>query len=633
MIFILPFVFYLAQPINVYSQKNNKKANKLFKDALENYYQRNYLDAYGLLIESIKKDSTNINSYLLLSDVSLELKNYNKRIEALENVIRLEPSKNPIAYKYLAITYLSQGVFDKALSTITIYKQKGSFADSLEVDMLITKCKKCIDLINNPLDVEIVHLDTSINTSKNEYWPAISVNDSIFYFTRLINDNPSMAFERILFSKKEEERWSVARELNLGSADLENEGSICFSANGEWLFFTACGRQDGYGSCDIYYSQKINGDWTKPRNAGSTLNTSFWEAQPSISADGSTLFFSSNRKGSIGKKDIWISKIRYSKDREIYFSPPVNIGNSINTIENDYSPFIHADNKTLYFASDGWIGLGGADLFFSKNVNESWELAINMGFPINSRFEDDGLVVTPTANLAIFSSNRLESYFNSKDLFQLNLPIEFLPQKMGYCKGFVINKITNNKINATIEFIDLKNGEKQLIKSTRFDGYTMLVKENSSYALNICEPGYMLYSQHFNNEYLADFSDAVQQDIFLTPITDSAKVNLNNIFFNFDSYTLTQESFVEIKQLIHFLQINKGIKVEIAGHTDNSGTDEYNLVLSEKRAKAIYDELVKEISPLRLTFKGYGASKPAFSNDTEEGKIKNRRSELIVIID
>jgi outer membrane protein OmpA-like peptidoglycan-associated protein/tetratricopeptide (TPR) repeat protein len=613
-----------------YAFASNNGSKRAFKQALENYYQKKYQESYRFALKSVEYDSTNVSAYRLISDLCIELKLPEKRIWSLEKLVQLNEKGNIQALKYLGKDYFKMGNYDLAKERFERYLSSKQ-SDSIEVLSCIERCNQCSNMVLHSKKIDIFHLDTTINTIANEYWPAISVDDSTLYFTRLMKDKEGRLFERIFFSSQINSSWGDEQELVLSGDGLINEGTMCFSANNKLLFFTACEREDGFGSCDIYYSQNINGMWVRPLNAGSKINSSNWEAQPSISADGTVLYFSSNRKGGFGKNDIWKANISKGKDGEMLFSTPENLGASINTSENDYSPFIHADDKTLYFASTGRITLGGADLFFSRKSDSVWVEAENLGYPINSRFEDDGLVVSATAQVAVFSSDRESSVNGSKDLYQFRLPQEIAPQKVGYIKGFIFDADNHDRLDADIEFVELSTGKTQKIHSSPIIGYTLLINANSTYALTINEEKYLMYSQHFSLDDTRSFNQGKQLNFYLTPIKIGQKAVLNNVFFDFDSYTLKPESTAELMQLINFLKSNLKIKIEVAGHTDNVGNEIYNQSLSEKRAKAIADFLMTRIASDRISYKGYGSGQPVVSNDTELGRMKNRRSEFRIL--
>jgi outer membrane protein OmpA-like peptidoglycan-associated protein len=610
--------------------KANKSAD-FFDGGLQAYRMGQYQYSIDLLEKSIEADSLNVDAYLLLSDVASELNDHKMRLQSLKKVVQLAPDKYPLAEKLLAESYTKNGDFEKAIIHFKRYAQNNTKADTGDVYNHIQKLKRLQNLIEDPVDVEIENFGSSVNTIADEYWPFPSADDSTIYFTRLVQSGAGYMFERLYYADRGDKEWLNSHRLAIGDRTEVNEGTMSMTANGSLIFFTACGRPDGMGSCDIYYMLKTSGKWFGPINAGPMVNTGGWDAQPSVSADGRFLFFSSTRNGGIGKQDIWMCTIDNVHNDFIEFGEPTNLGRGVNSSKSDFSPFIHADNSTLYFASTGHYGLGGSDLFVSRFHGNEWGKAQNLGYPVNSLKDDDGLVVSPTAHLAVFSSNRAESLNQSKDLYYMELPAEYMPKQMGYLKGFVYNKRAMEKIYAEVELSKLGSAEKQIVESDKNEGYLTVVEAGHTYALNVSMPGYLFYSRHFDYNTPESFTDATIENIFLDPIQINAKVVLNNIFFEFDSYELKTESEIELKKVVEFMKQNPTVRIEISGHTDTIGSEEYNLQLSENRANEIAEFLSKYIDGSRIKAVGYGSSKPISSNKTEQGRRKNRRSELRVI--
>ena len=623
-------ILIIGAGTQVYSQQPKKSA-KFLEQALSAFRQNDLEIAKDYSLKAIERDTLNVKAYLLLSDIAAELKIPAQYQWALNKVISLSPDQYPLAYKLLAESYFSVGDYWKASRFFVDYTRFAIKTDSAYIVDRIEQCKAAELLIENKFDVELIHLNSTINSKEDEYWPFVSADDSTLYFTRLITTEKLYYFERLFFSENTPEGWLPAQKLVIGSNAEVNEGTISMTANGHLIFFTACGRSDGYGSCDIYYMQNKRGEWQAPQNAGNKVNSSNWDAQPAVSSKGEKLYWSSNRNGGIGGRDIWMSSIAYDSQGNISFSSPVNLGRKINSIKNDYSPFIHADDHTLYFASEGHYGLGQSDLFVSHFKDSSWTFAQNLGFPINSCATEDGLVVSPTAHVALFSSNRKGAINESKDLYLFQLPKEFEPNQTGYVKGDVFDAESGEKLDAEIELTNLNSNVKWTIEADDKEGYITTLEAMQNYAFNINKRGYLIYSEHFNLEYPQDFKDATIYNIYLQPIKKDARVVLKNIFFEFNSASLNEKSEVELEQLVDFLKKNQKVKVEISGHTDNVGSSEYNQKLSEQRAKAISVYLEKYIEKGRINYVGYGDRKPVASNDTEAGRSKNRRSELRIV--
>lgn len=615
------------------SQTNGirKKSEIILEKARTAIESDRYSEAEILIFKAIGIDSTNIKSYLFLSDVSDELGKSEQKKYALSKIVGLDSTNYPIAYKLLATLFFKEGDYGNALVHFNRYNQFKILKDSLLVSEKIKSCNFALTSLVQNRNVQISHLDTTVNTPLQEYWPVISTDDSLLYFTRLIKNEGQQYFERIFISQKQDSIWNESVRMNFSDDEEVNIGTMCLSADGKLLFFTACGRSDGRGSCDIFYARKVNNHWSKPFNAGFAINSNYWEAQPSVSSDDRFLFFASNRPGGLGGMDIWCSEITTMTNDALNFSVPINIGRAINSREDDFSPFIHADGSTLYFSSKGKFGMGGSDLFLSKLKDSVWTEAVNLGFPINTRFDEDGLAVSPTSNVAVFSSNREGSVEKSKDLFDLKLPSEFLPEKVGYIHGFVYDLETGLRLLAPIKLTQLESSKTKTIVSDQIEGYTTTLIAEKMYAFDVDVAGYLFYSKHFNLKEKVGFKQAEQVDIYLEPIKAGKKFVLSNIFFDFDSDRLKNESFAELIQLNDFLQKNSRLKVEISGHTDNVGNSDYNQKLSENRAKAIFDYLKQSVDPNRMIYKGYGAEIPVASNESEQGRGQNRRSEIKIL--
>jgi outer membrane protein OmpA-like peptidoglycan-associated protein len=608
-----------------------KKSDVMIKKIEKVLENNRYLEAEALVKKAIKNDSTNIKLYLILSDISDELLKYEQKKWPLQKVIKLDSSSYPLAYKLLADIFFKEGNYKNALNNYNHLRKFCDLKDSMFLSQKINSCNFALLSLSQDRRIKITHLESNVNTSFQEYCPFISTDDSLLYFTRLIENEKKYAFERIFIAAKTDSGWSKSIKMNFSDNEDVNIGTLCLSSDGNFIFFTACGRNDSKGSCDIYYARKINNNWSQPLNVGSTINSNYWEAQPSISSDNQHLFFVSNRPGGIGGMDLWCSEVYEGYGGNLIFKTPVNLGKGVNSIKNDFSPFIHADGSTLYFASEGRYGMGGSDLFISKFVDSTWKEAVNLGYPINTRFNEDGLVVSPTSNIAVFSSNREGSIDGSKDLYQFRLPAEFLPEKVGYIRGLVYDSETGYKLQASIELTPLESNDSKPIISDRTDGFITALVSNKTYALNVDKEGYLFYSRHFNLIGNVGFKQAEHVDIYLEPIKAGKTFVLSNIFFDFDSDKLKVESDAELIQLADFLRKNSRLKVEISGHTDNIGSSEYNLKLSENRAKAIFDYLKQFIEVSQMIYKGYGSEIPIASNDSEQGRAQNRRSEIKIL--
>jgi outer membrane protein OmpA-like peptidoglycan-associated protein len=487
--------------------------------------------------------------------------------------------------------------------------------------------------MKNPVPFNPVNLGSSINTNDDEYWPSITADGQTFMFTRQSSKTEvqspfGQSQEDFYISYYSDNAWQKAINAGAPLNTAQNEGAQTLSSNGDYMFFTACDRPDGLGSCDIYFSAFINGKWSQPSNLGPPVNTPYWETQPSISADGKTLFFSSSRPGGFGGKDLWFSTLN---DNNLWMNP-INLGKTINTPGDDMSPFIHFDGKTLYFASDGRVGMGGFDIYVTRMINDStWTEPQNLGYPINTYNDEMGLIIESNGQKAYFSAIR--DKIIGKDIFSFDLYESARPNPVSYLKGKVQDKVTGKLLNADYELINLSTN-KVTIKNTTDDACKFLVclPSGYNYGINVNKPGYLFYSENFALEGEHTVVKPYIKLINMSPIKVGEKMELTNVFYEIDSWELKKESTLELNTLSSLISDNKDITIEIGGHTDSTGSSEYNMILSEKRALSVVNYLIsKGISPDRLKYKGYGDTLPVSDNTTVEGRRQNRRTEAKII--
>ena len=408
-----------------------------------------------------------------------------------------------------------------------------------------------------------------------------------------------------------------------------NEGAQCVSPDGNYLLYTMCDADYGMGSCDLYWSKRIGQKWSRPRNFGAPVNSSAWESQPSMASDGRTIYFVSSRPGGFGGKDIW----KTTMTSEGAFTAPENLGPMINTPEDDAAPFIHSDGRTLYFASNGRVGMGGYDLYYSVlQPDGSWTEPQNLGYPINTPADEINIFINAKGTVAYMASDK-DGGEGGLDLYCFELDETLRPNPVTYIKGHVADALTGRPLEAVIEMVDLNT--KQVVAHTTSDAedgeYLACVQTGANIMLNISCAKYPFYSENFQVEKSYTEVEPYIKDIRLHRADIGTVVVLKNIFFDFNRSELKPESYVELDRLVDYLAKND-VKIEIGGHTDDQGSDEYNDRLSQSRAKAVYDYLVdRGISADRLSYAGYGKRQPVADNSTEEGRAANRRTEFRII--
>lgn len=616
----------------------SKKAIKHFEMANEFFKQKQDKQAEEFLRKAIAEDGNFYEAWFMLAQIYMDNHKGDKAAEYYLNGLEADPEKNRNNYLKLADLEYSIGLYSEAAKHLEKWYSFG-FNNQRSMDKAEDLDKRlafALDALKHPVPFQPVSLGPAVNTSEFEYWPSLSIDEKTLFFTVLGPPNPELSPTHLLlqedfyFATKQGDHWVNRTYLGAPVNTNSNEGAQSITADGSVIYFTACNTADGHGRlCDIYYSEVgEDGAWTQPKNLGDEVNTRYSEKHPSISADGRILYFSSNRPGGKGNYDIWMTFKRGDT-----WTKPINLGDSINTKGLEQSPFIHSDQRTLYFSSNGWPGMGQADIFMSRWQEAGWwQMPKNLGFPINTYNEEIGFIVNAEGDRAYYSSNRREG--TDTDIFTFTLPEDVRPNPVSYIAGRVYDARTYKGIEATFQLIELETGG--LIMEERSHpgegNYLIGLPSGNSYAFNVSEPGYLFYSDHFDFSGEHSRTEPFQKDIQLEPIQTGKMIVLKNIFFDTDTYTLKNESVVELNKIKEFLELNPGVRIEISGHTDTTGSDEYNQELSVKRAQSVVHFLVDAGIPAeRLEAKGYGASRPVAKNDTEEGRAKNRRTELKIL--
>jgi outer membrane protein OmpA-like peptidoglycan-associated protein/tetratricopeptide (TPR) repeat protein len=624
------FLFLFLLPFTLVAQ-NVQKAKKNYDKAVV-FYQDNQIEkAEKVALFSLKFDENFYLSYLLLAQIYEDKGDIDNAIIFYLKGLADNNPKNAWGYWKVGTLFFDQGKYQEAKVNFEHFL---SFENQREKyiwlsNLGLRNCNFAIKSMQNPVDFNPQNMGGEINSEFEEYLPSISADGKLFVITRRAPFIGNIVSEDFYVSFKNDTGWT--KSVNMGTAinSPGNEGAQCLSADGKILFFTACDREDGFGRCDIYASFKTKNGWSKARNLGRNINTSSWESQPSISPDGRELYFVSNRPGGIGKMDIWKSTLSENG----FFGKPENLGTQINTEFDEMSPFIHSDNQTFYFASNGHVGMGDFDLFLSrrKYPKSRWGFPENLGYPINTNEVENSLIVASDGNTAYYASDKFG--YGQEDIFWFSLPQEKSANKVGYLNTSIKDAKSMLPINSTIQLIDLSTGDVLMESYTTERGkgqkFTSL-PANTNYALNVSSDGYLFHSENF---YLSDESaqTALNLEVLMNKIEIGNSVVLKNIFFDTDDYNLKEESTVELKKLIDFLINNPEINIEIEGHTDDQGSESHNLRLSENRSKSVYDFLIlNNINSSRLSYKGYGDSKPVSTNKTELGRSKNRRTAFTI---
>ncbi len=631
---------------NKYSSSSGK-AIKNFEKAQLSFDARKDNEAIELLEKAIKMDPNFIEAHMFLAEVYGENKKYQDALNEAKAAVGISPDFFKSAYYSMGFWCIKLQIYDEAEQYFNHYlTYKGIAAEAKSNATLGLKSAQFArKAIKNPVPFTPLNMGAAVNSTENDYLPAITADEQTLVYTRLIPKDPNGSpsdmrnkSEDFYSCKKTDGKWSNAINIGPPINTFGNEGAQCISADGQTLVFTACkeydgypGGRKGYGSCDLFIAKKMaDGKWGVPENIGKPINTEYWDSQPSMSSDGQTIFFVSNRPGGIGGTDIW----KCTKNDAGKWANLVNLGDSVNSAENEESPYIHPDNKTLYFSSEGWPGMGSKDLYLSRIKKDGhFSTPMNLGYPINTAESERDLIVSANAKTAYFSSERAGGT-GGLDLYNFELYEAARPQSVTYVKGKVFNKETSKGLEAKFELIDLETGEMVMQASSMIGSGEFLVclPVNKNYLMNVSKNGFLFASENFSLKGLANNLKAYEMNVPLTPIKAGEKVVLKNIFFETASYTLKEESKIELQKLKSFLLLNSAVSIEIGGHTDNVGDNKSNQILSENRAKAVYEFLIaNEITKERLSFKGFGDTMPIDDNSTDKGKANNRRTEFMIV--
>ncbi|HUH73067.1 MAG TPA: OmpA family protein [Chitinophagales bacterium] len=484
----------------------------------------------------------------------------------------------------------------------------------------IKKLEYTWHMIQNPVPFTPKNLGDVINTSAYELYPFLSPDGNKLYFTRKEKN------EDLYYAEKVDDKWSEVYPLPFNTN--QNEGAQTVSSNGRLILFTACNHPTGLGSCDIFYSFLINGEWTTPSGIGAPINSTDWDSQPSISANGMSILFSSNRPDGKGGKDLYISYL----NKRNQWTEPQNLGSTINTSGDEETPFLHADGRTLYFSSNGHPTVGAKDLYVSRLSDDGiWSTPQNLGYPINTEGDESSIYVALDGKSAFVSSDRPGGQ-GKLDIYEFSLNDSVQANPATYVQAIVKDVNSKKLLDAQYSVYDFNTNQLFAQGRTFNDGnFLICMPLDKTFSLQIEKDGYVFHSEQFQPQ-IASMSQPYLLEVDLFPIEQGASLILKNVLFKTDSYELESVSFPELQKLIELLKKDLQIKAVIQGHTDNVGKPAYNLELSQKRAQAVVEYLVKNgIALNRLSAKGFGESQPISTNDTKEGRQLNRRTEFVIL--
>ncbi|MGC6491053.1 MAG: OmpA family protein [Flavobacteriales bacterium] len=624
---------------SVYAQENcnlsvDVLAKKHFKKAKRQVDNFKVNESIKSLEKAISIQENYADAYFLLGQLYELKKIYQKAIHNFEKTTVYCPMYSSSVYWSLAELYFEEKEYEKAKIQ---YQTFLKFIATNEDQKALARSKMkladfYIDIYSNPVPYNPQFVK-GISTSNDEYLSALSPDNDFAFFTRRITRQDvgmlrPETVEEFTISTKLNGEFNEGQKMSYPFNMRKNEGGPSLSLNNRELYFTVCEKEKSYNNCDIFYSYKKYENWSELERLPYPINKSnSWESQPSISSDGNTLIFSSIRQNGVGEADIY----SITKDENGKWGELVSL--SINTKGNEKSPFLHPDGKTLYFSSDTHLGLGGFDIFYcKKDTNGNWSEPVNIGYPINSEKDDLAFFVSIDGKTAYFSSNQL-SGAGGWDLYAFSLYKDARPEKIMFIKGEVKGEYGEMLFDAVIEVKSIKTKAVSRIEVNQETGAyvgVVTVDEEEDLMITVKSKDYAFNSQYLKSSAISSIPQ--QFDFSMQAIEEDKSFRINNIYFESDKFELNDQAKIVLSSFVEFMTLNPNIEVEIQGHTDNVGDKLSNKVLSENRAKKVHDYLVSNgVKKDRMSYKGFGESKPLVSNDSDDNRKVNRRTEFFIV--
>lgn len=623
-----------------------KNALKHIKSGNAEYSKSNYNLALNNYLLSNKFNPYNAELNAKIGDCYL---NFSDKINAKKYLTKAFALSNKIDGYYffkMGVAFQMNNDFNNAIKYYKFSKSKKTKIDSkylVDIDNKIKECNYAIELLKTPVKVDIILLNENVNSENEEYVPVITADESELFFTsRRPNTTGGKTdkklfdyYEDIYYSKKVNGNWTKAENIGTPINSDLHDATIGLSLDGQKLFLY---RSNKRGVGNIYISERNGNKWDEPKMLPKPINSKYKETSACFAPDGNTIYFVSNRPNGLGGKDIY----KATKDENGVWGEEKNLGNIVNTEKDEDAVFLHPDGKTLYFSSKGHSTMGGYDIFKTIYTNGKWSTPENIGYPINTSDDDVCFVLTASGEYGYYTSINNKS---KRDIYQIKFTEEINKPKLILLKGIVTDRKTNELLESSIEIYD--NNQNKLIghfKSNSSTGkFLVSLPAGRNYGITVKKKGYLLYSENFDIQANASFQN-IEKIVPLDVIEVGNKVILNNIFYDYNKSNLRVSSLNELNKIYNLLKSNSNIELEISAHTDSRGSNAFNDKLSQARAESCVNYLVeKGIRKDRLIAKGYGEKKPIINNnqidllnteqEKEKAHQKNRRTEFKIIKD
>jgi OOP family OmpA-OmpF porin len=636
-VFLLLFTASAAFAQQRQISTKDKKAIKAYTTAEYLVENRRLDEAVPYLQEAIKRDPNFIEAYFKLAGIYMT---YGKLANAKPLFMKgSDLDSNRVtscgAYFTAGELCIKEGEYEQAQKYFRWVIRNNPNNKKMLTDSprYLETCAFAIEAKKNPIAFSPQKMAAPLNQFYMQAYPVLTVDRQELIFMIREGSLKGESDEQIYSAQiGSDSLWQTPKVYSDQINSRYNEGAVTISGDGKTLAFASCNRPDAIGSCDLYISYKTGDLWSEPVNMGPNVNAAGWDSEPSISADGQTIYFASERRGGFGKEDIWVA---HRKDNGEW-GLARNLGNKVNSPGREVGPFIHADGQSLYFSSNYHLGMGQFDIFISRvTEKDSCTAPINLGYPINTHQNDVTPFITVDGKEGFYSAYDKANFSSDMSwLYTFKVPTIMQPYKPGsYVYGKVYDAETKKVIAANIEVIDLKAAwYKQKVKSDASSGaYAVVLSKGSNYGFYASAPGYLYESISISYENPENFNPKAL-DIYLKPLKKGSTIQLNTIFFESNSAVISSSSNVELEKLLQLFVLDPNLKVELSGHTDDVGADQQNKELSTKRAKAVYDWLIaKGIASARLSYKGFGETMPLVPNTSEENRALNRRLEFKIL--
>lgn len=603
------------------------------KQALQNYEaglialnKNDAQKAIQFFTLAASKDSQYLDPTIALFQVYHDQKDFQKAIEYYFQIKKIDSAAAVPFIVKQGIALASLGRYDAAFKLLVPFFSNKSLPAYLKekATALYAVCQFAI-LEKMAPEISIQNMGDSINSPASEYFPIVSIQDSLFLFMRRLN----LSREDFYTSSMGADGFSAALPLSDTLNFAAKKGSMSLSADLQTLYYAADYAEQGYGRYDIYKVQRSPWGWSKPKNLGQKINSDYWDSAPSIAPDGNSIYFASNRPDGYGGIDIYVS----FKNEKGYWEEAINLGASINTKGDDQTPFIHADNQSLYFSSNGRAGFGGSDIYVSrKKINGNWTTPINLGYPINTYDNEGSIAVASNGATAYIASDRSDSR-GELDIYKITLAENTRAFKIWYIKGRIIDAATKKTIPAELQIVDPASGYPMMeMQIDSMGQFLLALPYFDSLGLKINSPDHDYLSSILPIESLRNMAGKTF-DFALTPIEKEFTKTFNQVYFESNAAILQSVSSVELDALVRYLKTTVNAQILIEGHTDNTGTAAQNNLLSLQRANAIGNYLEqKGIAANRIQRKGLGSTMLIADNNTAEGRAKNRRTNFTITL-